>query len=401
MRDDRGLWLGWGLGDWSHNPDGSDRDPTVRRFKAFARRMYASYMGHLADSNHFNQELKDAVTELQRRLMAGGRLPPAGFHPGVLDAETQHASGFTKTPNGANPHPQPAVAYSVPGTGGIWNYGPTWWTCERLDPTRFYTQGVGYNTSAFIIPDPSHSYVEARNEGVDEMLRLALPDPRPKIPIGYSMGADVVTRFLIAWPAERRGEIVAVIKFGDPGHLPGVQGSVNGGISRVFTPDWAADITTSYQIDGDMYGDAPGILPALYELLTRMEASPEFAGYLFGWLTGIPIFGGQTGFKQAAPSPMGAGLLGLAGGMSGAGFGALAPILGLVTPGPAAQTSGPVSLPDILLNWPGIIQALMTALHFLFTGAHNKYGGSESLPIFHGVDAVIDSADRINSLRPR
>lgn len=93
-----GVWIGWGLGDWSHYPDGSDRDPTVRRFKAFARRMYRAYMGHLADSNKFDQQLFDAVIDMQDRLVRDGRLQVGFFVRGVLDEETQYASAFKKRP---------------------------------------------------------------------------------------------------------------------------------------------------------------------------------------------------------------------------------------------------------------------------------------------------------------
>src|SRR5215217_5600557 len=91
-----GVWVGWGLGDWSHNPDGSDGDSTVRRFRAFARAMYRSYMGHLADNNKFDQELYDVFVVMQDKLVAGGQLIPGTFIRGVLDLPTQYATTFKK-----------------------------------------------------------------------------------------------------------------------------------------------------------------------------------------------------------------------------------------------------------------------------------------------------------------
>ena len=384
---------------------------------------YAASLG-LVVNGRYDGPTARFVREFQAYKTRNGVKLPANkaAGPGDCDYATKRELGVLPGSSIVVAKPPPAVAYSIPGTWGGWNDGPPAWTCWRLDPKRFYQQGVQYPAMGFLNPDPNVSYNESRDAGVAELLRLALPDPRPKVPIGYSQGADVVTRFLYAWPAERRHEIVRVIKFGDPGHLPGVQGSVNGGISRVFTPEWAADRTMSYQIKGDMYGDAPGLLPFLYEVLTRMEASGEFLFYLFGLLTGIPvdaagaggllgnlgtlgglapILGGLAGLATPAPSApantLGQQLLGT-GGPKLPGFGALSGLLGLVTPGPVTQTSGPVSLAAMLLNIPAIIQTLIAALEFLFTQAHGKYGGDGSAQIFNGTDAVIDAAGSINRL---
>jgi len=251
---------------------------------------------------------------------------------------------------------------------------------------RVQVQGVQWNTGAFLNPDPQHSYQEALAEGIGEGLRLALPDRRPKIVSGYSMGADVVVNFLHQWPADRRDEIKTVITFGSPGKPPGRTklGTDFGaaGISGVYTPDWAADREYCYEISGDMYPEAKGYLPALYQVLTRMEASVEFAKYLFTWLTGVPLdIGAIFGNMMASPSTFGAGLLGIGGLTQATGFGALAGILGMVTPGPLGQTTGPISLPQMILNIPQIIVTLITAMKFVFTNAHAKYWVD---PIFEG-----------------
>lgn len=343
------------------------------------------------------------VAEYQRRKNASGYRPtlPAnpGARPGDCDFATKAALGLVANP-AVGPISPPVVAYSVAGTWAGWNDGPPAWTCWLLDPRRFYQQGVGYPAMGFLQPDPMVSYNESRDAGVAEMLRLALPDPRPKVPIGYSQGADVVTRFLYAWPADRRGEIAAVIKFGDPGHSPGVQGSTYGGISRVFTPDWCAGRTRSYQISGDMYGDAPGLLPFFYDILTRMDVSGEFVFYLFGLLTGIPVGGfGLGAAPSAPPNLLGEQLLGLSASPTPlAGAGALSGLLGLITPGPLTQTGGPISLAAMLLNLPALIRTLLALLKFVSTNAHFKYGGAGSAPVFDGVDAVINAANLINAL---
>lgn len=341
------------------------------------------------------------VTEFQKRKNDSGYQPrlPANVNaqPGDCDYETKKALGILPTTptNGAAPK---YVGYAVPGTWGVWNVGPQCMALNRF-PEMVFLQGVGYNTSAFLNPDPLHSYVDAREEGTAELLRLALPDPRPKFISGYSMGADVVVRFLHAWPADRQHEIVGVFTFGSPGRPPGITklgGTDPGGagISGLYTPEPYRDREWSYTIDGDMYSEATALLPALYDILTRMELSPEFMQYLFTWLTGIPLAGGNL-TNIAPANTIGLGLLGLGGSSGVPGFGALASIQGLVTGGPLNQTSGPISLPAMLMNIPGIVITLVAALKFLFTGAHGKYWVDR---IFDGMNAEDHAASVVRRL---
>lgn len=369
----------------------------VKLIQTDALRRFASYAVPLGVTVNglYDKATSDFIREYQRRKGESGYRPILPANPtaslGDCDYATKQALGIL--PMAPTPTGPRYVGYAFPGTWGTWNIGPHCMAVNRAP--NVWVQGVQWNTSAFLNPDPHHSYVEARNEGVAEFMRLALPDPRPKILSGYSMGADVVTRALLAWPADRRSEIVGVIKFGDPGHLPGVQGSVNGGISRVYTPDWAVSRTTSYQISGDMYGDAPGLVPAFYELLTRMELSTEFIKYLFTWLTGVPLDLGSILNQVAAPANgVGAQMLGLSGSQI-PGFGALAPILGLITPGGPNQTSGPVSLPQMLLNLPAIAVSLVALLKFLFSNAHGRYWVD---PIFDGLTAEDHAAGVVRRL---
>lgn len=370
-----------------------------------AIRGFASYSIPLGVTKNglYDRATSEFVAEYQRRKQESGYHPILPANPtakrGDLDAETKKALGLL--PGAVVPGaPQPVVGYAVPGTWGIWNLGPQVMAVNRSPKVQ--VQGCGYNTSAFLNPDPMHSYVEAKREGVAELLRLSLGEPRKKIWSGYSMGADVVTQALYEWPIERRGEIIQVIKFGDPGHKPGFGKvgveSVNGGIAGIFTPDWAVPITNSYQMKGDMYGDAPGLLPTLYQVLVRMELSIDFVMYLFGWLTGIPLGGFGANVQQAPANALGMNLLGLGGGGGGlAGFGALSGILGLITPGAVTQTSGPISLPQMIFNLPGIVSTLIAALEFLFTNAHGRYWGDDNR-LFNGMCAEDHAAATVTQL---
>lgn len=379
----------------------------VKLIQDRARNAFGSYAIPLGVvvNGVYDRSTSEFIEEFQERKQAAGYKPilPANVttRRGDCDYETKRALGIL--PIAPNPQQQPFVGYAFPGTWGTWNIGPHCMAVNR-SPDKVFLQGVQWDTSAFLNPNPQHSYVEARQEGMNEGLRLMLPDPRKKILSGYSMGADVVVRVLHAWPADRRHEIVGVFTFGSPGRPPGATklGPDPGGagISGVYTPDWARDREWSYTVDGDMYPEATGYLPALYELLTRMEASPEFAKYLFTWITGIPLDLGSI-FTQitAPPSNIGAGLLGLL--MGGAsslipGFGALKPILGLITPGPIGQTSGPISLAQMLFNLPQIIITLVAALKFVFTNAHGRYWGDNRL--FDGLNAEDHAARTVRQL---
>jgi hypothetical protein len=346
-----------------------------RALKAFGS--YAVPLG-VRENSTYDKATSAFVSEFQRRKNATG-YKPALRTDGWADWATKKALGVL--PGAITPQAPQYVGYAVPGTWGVWNIGPQCMAVNR-DPARVQVQGVGYNTSAFLSPDPQHSYIEARNEGTAELLRLALPDPRRKFIAGYSMGADVVARFLAAWPAERRDEIVGVFTFGSPARPAGTDESgstsANGGISGFYTPEWARSREWSYHIDGDMYSDAAGLMPALYDILTRMEASPEFMMYLF----------------QVLSSSFGPALLGVAG-QAVPGFGALSGILGMVTSGPLSSTSGPPNLFAMMLNLPMIITTLIAALKFLFTNAHGKYWVDR---IFDGMNAEDHAASVVRRL---
>jgi hypothetical protein len=188
-------------------------DPIVGKAQDKAVRGFGSYAIPLGVkvNNLYDKPTADFIAEYQRRKEESGYRPVLPANPsakrGDMDFETKKALGILPTPPG--PISQKYVGYAVPGTWGIWNVGPQCMAVNR-SPERVFLQGVGYNTSAFLNPDPQHSYIEAVNEGVAELLRLSLPDHRPKFVAGYSMGAEVTARFLASWPADRRQEIIQV-----------------------------------------------------------------------------------------------------------------------------------------------------------------------------------------------
>jgi hypothetical protein len=129
----------WGLGD------DSTTDLTVQHFKEFARRMYASYMGNLDDTNVFTAQLQTEIGEMQDKLVAGGELIPGQFTRGVLDLDTEYASGFK-----LRPPPEPVCVYfSVNGAGSTWSQGYPYDIGQTLDSSKCWHQPIGYDTTPF------------------------------------------------------------------------------------------------------------------------------------------------------------------------------------------------------------------------------------------------------------
>src|SRR6478609_1946511 len=184
-----GVWVGWGLGD------NSATDMTVKNFKAFARRMYKSYMGHLADTNLFDQQFYDALVIMQDKLVAGGQLHVGQFIRGGLDLPTQVATTFKKLPNSK---PKRPITFSVEGhLSDMWN-GPCATIAKILEEQAVcWWQPVGYDCSSLPFNNA---------DGVNQLLQLvgaqAMPNGRlfpagtPWGIEGFSQGAMVVSEFM-------------------------------------------------------------------------------------------------------------------------------------------------------------------------------------------------------------
>lgn len=222
----------WGLGD------NSKTDFTVQHFKAFARAMYHSYMGQLADSNLFDQQLVDAISIMQDRLVASERLVPGRFTRGVLDLETEYGSGFKVR---AAPEPV-GVVFSINGAGSTWNMGYPFDIGETLDKSKVWHQPIGYDTNPF----PMNTGVQ---DGQGEFIRQ-LDMPRgskglncTSLPWGgvfYSMGAlvgmGVLDRVLHGDLGRFKNTFIGASTFGNPrrqnGHtFPGCSWSSGEGIA--------------------------------------------------------------------------------------------------------------------------------------------------------------------------
>lgn len=301
-----GKWVGLGPGD---------SDPKIAQIKAFMRVKFKSYAGHLNDSPVYDHDLFVAVVEMQKRY--GLRQPD---HPlsGVLDYITQHKMGF--------------LAPVIP-------------------PDRFPIQGVGHNTTAFLQPDPFHTFNEATDEGAVEALRLFNLNPSPTICIGYSMGGVTANKFLRLLPEDQRSQIKMLVTLGDPS-MP-AEGSLLGndpgeGISRFPQPTWVRDRYYSYSLDGDWYPRARGLLFLLYDILTRAELTWEFATWLF---TEFP--------SRAMQEIMGLTL-------------SDDPLAGILAPlGDIARRVTGIN--ELFMVLPNLLFLLFDAIKFAATNAHGMY----------------------------
>lgn len=334
----------------------------------------------------------DEIRKLQRRLLfayaTNSRAHEAGvIESGIFDVATDQALRAMQTWLAEHEDPkynrEPGVlTYDCKTRLGVVLVAP------KAKDKRFVQQGVGFSTDAFLMGDPTHSYVDARAEGSAELLRLALPMVGvPKVWMGYSMGDDVVNTALLQWPQDRRDEIKLIIGFGGPSRRggPTLLGNDPGGIgiAGVFGPDWAAGITYQFTHEGDMYANAVGLLPWLYQILTRMEISLDFAAYLFNLFI----------------STVGKQLLGLlASALPGAG--ALSAVANLVTTGPTNQVGGQIlDVMKLFALLPQIIQTIAAALKFVSTNAHFHYHDQPET-FWRGLTAVDCAAQIITEKVP-
>jgi hypothetical protein len=224
----------------------------------------------------------------------------------------------------------------------------------------FEIQGVGGDSRAFLNPPDAPCYNKQTDKFATEGLRLTPTLKAPIIPIGYSMGGDSVRKYLTRLSPQQRDLIGAAVTFGDPSMPP--EGSLLGdrtgaGISGVYQPDWVRNRYYSYAIDGDWYPQARGLLPFLYQVLTRAELTMDFALWLF---TQFPLQAMQElmGVKPS-DDPL-AGVLG--------------PLAGFMTSGPAGVLGSLLNPTQIFMLLPQLVQLMFDAVSFLATNAHGKYG---------------------------
>lgn len=205
-----GVWVGWGLGDWSRNPDGTDNDPTVRNAKKYMRAMFKSYAGWLADTNAYDQQMYDTVCTMQDKLverpMNQYKLTVGSFIRGTLDLQTQQAMGFKKVQNRSRPiiftveghmsnmfvGPSAGCAETLQNQGVCW-WKPVWYDCLGLPFKN--KSGVEALVQQFLRNEIEGPPIDPNNPDGPKVM-WPFPPGTPWGITGFSQGGMVVSEFM-------------------------------------------------------------------------------------------------------------------------------------------------------------------------------------------------------------
>jgi hypothetical protein len=318
------VWVGYGLGDKGLQVAKLNH----RLFAAYSKNSKAKELGVVDNGDEFTEATKQALINITTFL---NQTQAAGLRTdGIADYKVQVRLGVV--------------------------------TIDPKPPVKKYPlQGVGYDTTAYLMPPTAHSFNKATQQGAIEGRRLFDLIPGPVIGIGYSMGAKTLRDFemLLSGPAQTR--YLGSFNFGDPSMRP--EGSLLGddpgeGISREFHPDWVTNRYWSYSIDGDWYPRARGLLFFLYKVIARAELTLEFAQYL---LMQFPVDAMQElmGLKPSQDDTGAAGVL------SG--------LAGLMTTGPQNVVGSLLNPLQLVMILPQLIDLLIDAIKFATTQAHGRY----------------------------
>lgn len=251
-----GQYVGVGLGDVTDD---------VRKLKAHMRRKFG-YAKNLPDNSLYDQQMVDAVVEMQKRYAASGALKAGKYTPGIVNYATKVAMGFVPPPAPVDARP---VLFTICGTGVPWWVGPDADTARAVED-KYLWQPIGYPAQAVPM---APSIAAAKDELVVQMEKH-----RDRVIkygcawAGYSQGALAMSeaweldvkpengRLHWAWPFIKRA-----VMWGNPmrerGRVwPDAGGATsppaNGGVTGILmadTPEW----WRNYAHAGDLYADVP------------------------------------------------------------------------------------------------------------------------------------------------
>lgn len=173
-----GQYVGLGLGDSSVE---------IQAIKAYMRRRFASYAGQLADTTLYDAQMTAAVTEMQRRYNADGKLPADKYTPGIVNAETKYVMGYLKRPVPPDVRP---MFFTCCGTGVPWWVGPDADTARAVEG-RYRWQPIGYPAQAVPM---GPSIRDGRGELVNQFnIHRQQVEQHGAVLGGYSQGAVITS----------------------------------------------------------------------------------------------------------------------------------------------------------------------------------------------------------------
>lgn len=231
-------------GVWYLGP--GDSSPEIRKIKAFMRFKFASYAGNLVDTELYDQQMFNAVSEMQRRY----GLPVNG----LIGYSTKVRMGYLAPP--AKP-----TLITVNGAGvDMWT-GPQADVARRVEDI-YYWQPIGYDPKPFPMGPGVAQIVAEVGVQLDR-------HPGPISAVIYSEGAlgfsKFVKHFMLPDGApyrHRLKDMRKVVAFGNPYRENSVVWDVDGNPARpgtqgisddrlVGTPPWWREIAHH----GDIYAE--------------------------------------------------------------------------------------------------------------------------------------------------
>lgn len=275
-----GQWVGLGLGDSSDE---------IRRIKDFMRKKF-SYAKALQDSNFYDEQMVQVVTDMQGRYRNSGVLAADKYIPGVINVETKMTMGFIPRP--AKPKP---LLFTVCGTGVPWWVGPDADVARSVE-SKYRWQPIGYPASAFPM---AKSVAQGRAElcRQAELWRSEIENnSKQAAMIGYSQGAIVTAE---CWeydikPSSGRLNwlkpyLTKAVTFGNPmreagkawpdagGDLPSQESHGIADKLMVDTPFWWRNYAHSNDLYTDCEGESGENKTAIYKLImgARIMNGPD------------------------------------------------------------------------------------------------------------------------------
>lgn len=279
-------WVGLGLGDSS---------PEIRTIKTFMRRKFASYAGHLPDTEDYDAEMTTAVAEMQRRYEAAGRIGHYDYLPGIINVATKTVMGYYRPPPVAPP--ERPILFTVCGTGvPWWGPGPDS-DLARAVEHKWRWQPIGYPAAPFPM-NPSAQ--QGREELVHQISlnRALIEDRNLEIALaGFSQGAIVTSEcwmYDISPPNGRlhwaKDHLTRAVTWGNPMRQQGSAWPDPGGamvsddshgISDILMTDTPPKVWRDYAHKDDLYTDVSGESgenkAAVYKIVmgTRIFTGPD------------------------------------------------------------------------------------------------------------------------------
>ena len=279
-----GQWVGLGLGDASAE---------IRTIKTFMRRKFASYAGHLADTEDYDAEMTTAVAEMQLRYEHAGKIGHHDYLPGIINVATKIVMGYYNPPPVAPP--ERPILFTVSGTGVPWWVGPDAELARAVEH-KWRWQPIGYPAAPF----PMNPSVQ---RGRDELVRqislnrAVIEDRDLEIALaGFSQGAIATSECWMKdiepvngrlhWVKDR---VTRSVTWGNPMRQQGSAWPDPGGamvadraygigdILMTDTPTMWRDYAHKGDLYTDVYGQSGENKTAIYKIImgTRIFTGPD------------------------------------------------------------------------------------------------------------------------------